>query len=158
MATDGTTLNTNSGTYTNAAMWVVFGTSFGIDYSQDVLLTGYFPNSATALPYQKFTATVTAKYPTEILSFHGVDATSAILLDNVTMTPAPPELSLSLSPTNTLVFTWTYATNGFFLQANPTLGTTNWVTLTNRPTTVGAGNQVILPAPASDVFYRLAPP
>src|SRR5271165_2466873 len=101
LATDGTTLGSG------AAMYVVIGTSFGIDYSQDALLTAYLPNSSNALPYQKFTTTITATNASEILSFHGIDATSAILLDNVTMTlvvPSPPQLNVSLSPTNSLVF------------------------------------------------------
>src|SRR5580700_5996983 len=94
LGTDGTTLGSG------AEMYVVIGTSFGIDYSQDVLLTSYLPNSSNALPYQKFTTTVTATKPSEILSFHGFDATSAILLDNVSVMlaiPPAPQLNLSLS-------------------------------------------------------------
>jgi len=79
-------------------------------------------------------------------------------LDNVTITPAVPEVSLSLGPSNTLVFNWTSWTNGFQLQANTSLATTNWVTVTNTPVTVASNNQVVLPATASQVFYRLALP
>ena len=43
LGTDGSTLNNG------AAMWVVIGTSFGIDLGQDVMLTAYFLNSAGAL-------------------------------------------------------------------------------------------------------------
>ena len=113
------------------------------------------------MPYQKFTSTITATNSTEILSFHGFDATSSILLDNVTMTlavPPGPQLNASLSPTNGLVFTWTSSTNGFVLQANASLDTTNWVTLTNAPVTVGSSNQIVLPAPISNLFYRLTLP
>ncbi len=152
LATDGTTFGSG------AAMYVVIGTSFGIDYSQDLQLTDYEPNSSNALPYQKFTTTITASNATEILSFHGFDAASAILVDNVIMTPAvppAPALNLSLSPTNTLVFTWTSPTNGYVLQANASLETTNWVTLTNAPVTIGSSNQIVLPAPASNLYYRL---
>ena len=152
LATDGTTLGSG------AAMYVVIGTSFGIDYSQDLLLTAYLPNSSNALPYQKFTTTITATKPSEILSFHGFDATSAILLDNVSMTLVGPQLNLSLSPTNTLVFTWSFPTAGYRLQANASLGTTNWVALTNTPVTAGSSNRLILPVPASNVFYRLTQP
>jgi len=155
LATDGTTLGSG------AAMYVVIGTSFGIDYSQDVLLTAYLPNSPSALPYQKFTTTITATNAIEILSFHGFDATSSILLDNVSMTlavPSAPQLNLSLSPTNTLVFTWISPTAGYHLQANGSLDATNWVTLTNEPATVGSSNQIVLPAPASNAFYRLTLP
>ncbi len=152
LATDGTTLGSG------AAMYVVIGTSFGIDYSQDVSLTTYLPNSSSALPYQKFTATITATNSSEILSFHGFDAASSILVDNVTMTLAAPQLNLSLSPSNALVFTWISPAAGYHLQANGTLGTTNWVTLTNEPATVGSSNQIVLPAPTTNAFYRLTLP
>ena len=155
LATDGPTLGSG------AAMYVVIGTSFGIDYSQDLLLTDYEPNSSNALPYQKFTTTITATNASEILSFHGFDATSAILLDNVSMTlvvPSPPQLSLKLAPTNMLLFTWTAPTNEYRLQANSSLTTTNWVTLTNTPVAVGSSNQIFLPAPARNLLYRLTLP
>jgi len=155
LATDGTTLGSN------AAMWVVIGSSYGIDYSQDTLLTAYYPDSTNALPYQKFTTIFTATNSNPILSFHGVDGSSSILLDNVSVTPAPPpapQLNLSVLPTSQLVFTWTSSTNGFLLQTNASLLTTNWVTLTNQPMTVGSNNQIVLPAPASNLFYRLTLP
>src|SRR4029077_478402 len=144
LGTDGTTLGSG------AEMGVVIGTSFGIDYSQDLPLTSYSPNSSNALPYQKFTTPITATQPSEILSFHGFDATSAILLDNISITLAGPPLNLILSPTNTLLFTWTSPTAGYHLQANASLGTTNWVTLTNTPVTAGSSNQIVLPVPASN--------
>jgi hypothetical protein len=153
LATDGATLGSG------AAMYVVIGTSFGIDYSQDVLVMSYTPNSANAIPYQKFTTNITATTASEILSFHGIDATSAILLDNVSMTPAAPLLNVSLSSSNTLLFTWIGSTTGFVLQVNPSLGTTNWVTLTNAPVAAGSSNEIVLPTPAaSSQFYRLTLP
>ena len=152
LATDGTTLGSG------AAMYVLIGTTFPYDLVHDVLLTSYLPNSSNAIPYQKFTTTITATNSSEILSFHGFDATSAILLDNVSMTLAAPQLNLSLSPSNTLVFTWTSPTAGYHLQVNGSPGTTNWVTLTNEPVTAGSSNQIVLPAPASNVFYRLTLP
>ena len=155
LGTDGSTLGSG------CAMYVVIGTSFGIDYSQDLPLTDYEPNSSTALPYQKFTSTITASNSTEILSFHGFDATSAILVDNVSMTlvvPPGPQLNVKAAPTNMLDFTWTSQTNGYRLQANAALNSTNWTTLTNAPVTVGSSNQIVLSAPGSNVFYRLALP
>ncbi len=152
LGTDGATLGSG------AAMWVVIGTSFGIDYSQDLPLTDYEPNASNALPYQKFTTTITATNSSEILSFHGFDATSSILVDNVSMTLAGPQLNLSLSPSNTLVFNWNATTNGYRLQANASPGTTNWMTLTNAPVTVGSNHQISPFVPASSVFYRLALP
>ena len=151
LATDGPALGSN------AVMWADLGTSFGIDYSKDRQLTAYWPNSSNALPYQKFTTIITATNASEILSFHGVDATSAILLDNVSVT-LTPQLNVSVSSTNKLTFTWTAPTNGFHLQTNGSLRTTNWGTLTNQPVTVGSSNQVVLPVPATDLFYRLTLP
>ena len=155
LATDGTTLGSG------AAMWVVIGTSFGIDYSQDVLLTAYYPNSAGALPYQQFTTTVTATNDSEILSFHGIDATSDILLDNVSMTltvPSAPKLSVQRSATNTLVFAWPSSAAGYRLQTNASLVATNWGTFTNAPAIVGSNNQITLPAPHRNLFFRLTLP
>jgi hypothetical protein len=155
LGTDGTTLGSH------AALWVVIGSSFGIDYSQDTQLTAYYPNSANALPYQKFTTVFTATNSNPILSFHGVDATSSILLDNVSMTLAPPpapQLNVSVLPTSQLAFTWSSSTNGFLLQTNASLASSNWVTLTNQPVTVGSSNQIVLSAPVSNLFYRLTLP
>lgn len=152
LATDGPTLGAG------AAMWVVIGTSFGIDLTQDVMLTAYLPNSSNAITYQKFSVNYTARQPTEILSFHAIDATSSILLDNVSMTLAGPQLNLSLSPTNTLVFAWASWTNGFRLQASASLTKPNWVTLTNAPITVASSNQIVLPSPPSNLYYRLTLP
>jgi hypothetical protein len=155
LATDGTTKGSG------ALMYILIGTSFGIDYSQDTLLVAFLPNSSNAIPYQKFTTNFTATTTSEILAFHGVNGASSILLDNVSITlavPAPPPLSLGLSPSNTLVFTWPATTNGVQLQANGSLDTNDWVTLTNAPETVGSNLQIVLPAPGSNQFYRLMGP
>ncbi len=44
------------------------------------------------------------------------------------------------------------------LQANASLGTTNWVRLTNAPVTVGSSNRIVMSTPASNLFYRLTLP
>src|SRR5215831_888245 len=125
LGTDGSTLGTG------AAMWVVIGTSFGIDLTQDVMLTAFYPNSSNALPYQKFSTNYMATTISPILSFHGINttngmaSTNAILLDNVSMTLAYPPLNLSLSPPNSLVFTWPFTNSPYRLQANALLNTTN---------------------------------
>jgi hypothetical protein len=40
------------------------------------------------VPYQQFTYTITALTAHDFFAFHGYDATSNILLDNVTVAPA----------------------------------------------------------------------
>jgi len=158
MGTDGTTTNTH------AEMWVAIGGSFGLDYSQDLLLTDYWPNSTNARPYQKFSNIYTATNPNPILAFHGVAgingiaAPSSILVDNVSVTLLIPPLNVHFTKPNTLAFNWTSATAAYRLQTNSSFLTTNWVTMTNVPVTVGSSNQITLPAPAGNRFYRLTLP
>jgi hypothetical protein len=71
---------------------------------------------------------------------------------------APPQLNISLSPTNTLALAWASPTAGYLLQANASLGTTNWVTLTNAPVTIDSNNLIVLTMPASNRFYRIMLP
>jgi len=158
LATDGSTFNTGS------AMWVVIGTSFGIDLSQDIMLTAFYANSPGAIPYQKFSTTYLATTASPILSFHGINATNgmaatnAILLDNVSMILTYPPLNLSLSAPNLLTFRWPLTNSPYRLQASASLASTNWVTLTNVPANVGTNSQIALPANSSQQFYRLTLP
>ncbi|HSY18002.1 MAG TPA: hypothetical protein VK815_06690 [Candidatus Acidoferrales bacterium] len=157
LGTDGPLTN-------GAAMWVVIGTSFGINLSVDTMLTAFFPNSASALPYQKFNTNYVPATTGQILSFHGINATNGIavtngiLLDNVSVVLAYPPLNINRSGPGSLVFTWPFTNTVYRLQTNASLRTTNWGTLSNLPTAVGATNQVILPAPAGTLFYRLTLP
>ena len=145
-------------------MWAVIGTSFGIDLSQDIMLTAFYPNSSNALPYLKFSTNYLATTASPILSFHGINATNglastnAILLDNVSVTLTYPPLHLGLSPSNQLVLRWSYTNSPYRLQANASLATTNWVTLTNVPANSGTNSQIVLPMSAVQKFYRLTLP
>jgi hypothetical protein len=156
LGTDGPLTN-------GAALWAIIGPSFGIS-SQDVMLTAYYPNSATALPYQNFSTLYLATNSNPILSFHGINATNGlavtngILLDNVSMTLAYPLLTLNVSPPFSLVFRWPYTNSPYRLQANASLFASNWVTLSNEPVNIGTNNQITLLAPAETQFYRLTLP
>jgi hypothetical protein len=158
LATDGSTLSNG------AAMWVVIGSSFGINLEQDVMLTAFFPNSSNAMPYQKFSTIYLATNTWPILSFHGINATnginatSAILLDNVSVVLTYPPLSLGFSRPNLLVFSWPFTNSPYRLQSAGSLTNTHWVTLTNLPTNVGTNNQVVLPVSANMQFFRLTMP
>lgn len=152
MATDGPTAESG------AAMWVALGTSFGIDYSQDIALPSFLPDSASAMPYQLFTTNITATTADVILSFHGISALSSILLDNVSVTlavPSMPQLNLSFNSANGLVFEWTSTNSSFLLQSNASLDSTSWGTLTNAPASNGTTNQIVLPTSSGNCFYRL---
>lgn len=157
LATDGPIGN-------GAAMWVVIGPSFGINLSQDIMLTAFLPNSTSALPYQQFNTVYLATNASPILSFHGINATngisatSAILLDNVSMVLTYPQLNISFSPPDSLVFTWPYTNSPYRLESTASLTSTSWVTLTNLPTNVGTNSEIILPVSTNMQFFRLTLP
>ncbi len=158
LGTDGPLTN-------GAAIWAQIGTDFGLDPSQDTQLPAFFPNSTNAVPYQLFsTDYVAASTSSLILSFHGVNATNGIavtngiLLDNVSMVLTYPHLKLNFTPPGSLTFAWQYTNSPYRLQANASLNTASWVTLTNAPSNVGANSQIILAAPGGPEFYRLSLP
>jgi len=70
-------------------------------------------------------------------------------------TPSPPPLRINTAGANALILSWPTPTPSFALQQNPELQTTNWVALTNTPSTVGSQNQIAVPSPAAMMFYRL---
>jgi hypothetical protein len=64
-----------------------------------------------------------------------------------------PQLSINLA-TNRVRLSWP-APASFVVQQNPDLNTTNWVSLTNGPVSVGSQSEVVIPPPAGKMFYRL---
>ncbi len=157
-------LGTDGAIGNGAAMWVVIGPSFGIDLSQDIMLTAFLPNSSSALPYRQFSSIYLATNTSPILSFHGINATngigatSAILLDNVSVVLTYPQLSFAFSPPNSLVFTWPFTNSPYRLQSTASPTGTSWATLTNTPQNVGTNSQIILPESADTQFFRLTLP
>ena len=77
------------------------------------------------------------------------------LAPNDRFQPHEPPLMISLAETNHLLLSWPSSFNGFALQQNSNLNTTNWVTLTNTPIAVGSQYQVTIPPPTGNQFYRL---
>ncbi len=74
---------------------------------------------------------------------------------------SPPTPRLDLAPSDAgLVLSWLIPSTNFMLQQNWDLSTSNWTTVTDTPALNLANlqNQVILPPPASNSFYRLATP
>ena len=158
LGTDGSTLGSG------AAMWVVIGTSFGIDLAQDVMLTTFRPNSSNAIPYQKFSTVYLATTASPILSFHGINATNgisatnAILLDNVSVVLTYPHLNLGVSQPNSLVFTWPFTNSPYRLQSAASLTSSHWMTLTNVPSNAGTNSRIVLPVSSDLQFFRLTLP
>ena len=60
--------------------------------------------------------------------------------------------------TNGEMLVWPYPSSGYVLQENADLGTSNWVDVTNPVNFIGGRNQVTLPAPAANNFFRLMHP
>jgi hypothetical protein len=70
-----------------------------------------------------------------------------------------PSLCLAASNSN-LAFSWIMASTNFVLQKISDLSKANWATMTNTPVLnlTNLQNQIILPSPGSNVFYRLKTP
>ena len=66
-----------------------------------------------------------------------------------------PRLSINLTPTNTLLFSWPVEVTSYALQQNSGFDPTNWTTLTNTPVVVGSQNEVTVSKPQEITFYRL---
>jgi hypothetical protein len=89
--------------------------------------------------------------PSKVPAFSGI-ATSVL------STPWSPRLSLSLTPSRTLVISWPNSASGLILQQNAGFQSTGWVSVTNTPVVAGNQLQVAIPNPASGRFYRLGKP
>jgi hypothetical protein len=72
----------------------------------------------------------------------------------------PKPLLCLASSNNCLAFCWTVASTNFVLQKISDMSKTNWSTMTNKPVLnlTNLQNQIILPPPGSNVFYRLKTP
>jgi hypothetical protein len=73
-------------------------------------------------------------------------------------TPGAPLLRVVLTSTNTVIVAWPAPSTGFSLQQIAVLGTTNWSGVTNSRTVVGSENQVLIPLPVANRFFRLKSP
>lgn len=73
--------------------------------------------------------------------------------------PRTPSLNIGGSQTN-LIFSWTVPPTNFVLQECSDLNSGNWQTLTNAPTLnlTNLQDEVTLPVPPGNCFYRLAMP
>jgi hypothetical protein len=69
------------------------------------------------------------------------------------LVPAP---LLSIAPTaGGSAIAWTIPSLNLVLQENSDFNTTNWTDVATTPTTTNLENQVLLPTPGGNRFYRL---
>jgi len=67
-----------------------------------------------------------------------------------------PRLTMIVTTTNTIVFSWPTEQTAYAVQENLDLSQSNWVTLSNQPVTVDQQQQIVIPVPSlGRVFYRL---
>lgn len=73
-------------------------------------------------------------------------------------TSTMPLLSMSMTPTNTIVISWPYPSDGFILQQNQNLATANWTALLATRLRVDDQWQVNISTSSGTWFYRLYRP
>lgn len=73
-------------------------------------------------------------------------------------TPGAPRLSIFRTSTNTVVVAWPAPADGWVLQQNLNLGTTNWVTPAESVTNDGTNKFIVVNPPQGNRYYRLAQP
>ena len=77
---------------------------------------------------------------------------------SVVQSPGSPMLKISLTATNTAIVYWPSPSTGFSLQQNSSLGTTNWVAISEAVTDNGTNRFIIVNPPSGNRFYRLIKP
>lgn len=69
--------------------------------------------------------------------------------------PAPSAITITLTPTNTVLLTWPSLSVGFVLQQTQDLNIRNWSDSTLKPADDGVTLSLVLPADQQLRFYRL---
>src|SRR5438477_2216072 len=72
--------------------------------------------------------------------------------------PGAPTLRVFATTTNTVVLAWPVSSAVFSLQQTANLSAPNWQPVTNQQGVVNSENQVVIPAPVGNRFYRLKYP
>ena len=80
------------------------------------------------------------------------DGSKMVLMENVAQ--AAPALKITRSDSGAVV-SWPSAFTRFFLQADDDLSSTNWTDVPSPVKTVGDENQVYVPDPITNTFFRL---
>jgi hypothetical protein len=116
--------------------------------------SGGFVSNATLsvgrLPYSVVAADVNGDGGVDLICANGMDHTLTVLTNTVTV----------LTNASHIVLSWIVPSTYFVLQQCPDLDTTNWLDVTNTPILNfnNLQDEVFLPPPDSDVFYRLRTP
>lgn len=80
------------------------------------------------------------------------------LYDVTTTNQGTPALTIFLTGTNAVLLAWPVSPGSWTLQQTTELASGTWTSLTSTVNVVNGQNQVILPAPPANRFYRLQSP
>ncbi|MEI7938568.1 MAG: hypothetical protein WCK27_17930 [Verrucomicrobiota bacterium] len=69
--------------------------------------------------------------------------------------PGAPDLTIERMSPSSVLLAWPAPSNGFMLQQNTNLTTTNWVAVTNPPVVVNGEKQVTVSPLVGNRYYRL---
>ena len=69
--------------------------------------------------------------------------------------PGAPDLTIQLMSPSSVLMSWPAPSDGFVLQQNTNLTTTNWVAVTNSPGEVNGEKQVTVSPLVSNCYYLL---
>jgi hypothetical protein len=69
--------------------------------------------------------------------------------------PGAPDLTIEWVSQSSVLLAWPAPSNGFMLQQNTNLTTTNWVAVTNSPVVVNGEKQVTVSPLVGSRYYRL---
>ncbi|MCX6916117.1 MAG: hypothetical protein NT167_24250 [Verrucomicrobia bacterium] len=69
--------------------------------------------------------------------------------------PSAPDLTIERMSPSSVLLAWPAPSNGFMLQQNTNLTTTNWVAVTNPPVVVNGEKQVTVSPLVGNRYYRL---
>jgi hypothetical protein len=145
---------------TPIVMTALSATSSGASVVGSVTNRAAFGSDTYPMGALAFTSAPLSFNRVEVRIRTGGDAT--FLVDNVTVTPVPemtaPELTIWASEAHTVVVSWPSPSTGFELQANATLDTMGWVSVTNTVEIANGQNQVTISPATGNEFYRLFHP
>jgi hypothetical protein len=101
-------------------------------------------------------------YP-DVITVHspvtdGLSGLLSVRLNGAPQITPQVQLNIGIGSSNTVLLSWPSLKTAFNVQQNPGLNTTNWTTLTSKPTIIGGTNTLSLPAPPGRMFYRLSAP
>jgi hypothetical protein len=121
--------------------WLAPSAGFVLQQTTNIAGTNW--STVTLIP----TVTGSSNVVTEPIS-------AARMFYRLTLMQTPP-LAIAPSSSNSVLLSWAAAFNGFTLQQNSNLATTNWTAVTNAAATINGQSRVTISPVTGNRFYRL---